>query len=127
MTEKKVNSVYNGEVTIDYDSKKLYDYNNSKKEITYCAPIIENGVVTQFYAEFKETGIVTDIEERLKKWNNGVSLIYAKIVGFNSSKNDPDGKIWNKIVEYTKSHEEEIFCKNGNFKRGLIIDPTKIL
>lgn len=126
MTEKKVSSTYNEEVIIDYDKKKLYDYDNAKKEITYSAPIIENGIETQFWAEFKETGIVSDIEERLKKWNNGVTLIYAKMVNFDSTKNDPDRKIWKKLVEYIKSHENEIFYKNGNFKRGLTIDPARI-
>lgn len=40
---KKVIDVYGRDVEIKESLRKLYSYNNKAKEITYNAPIVENG------------------------------------------------------------------------------------
>lgn len=41
------------------------------------------------------------------------------MVEYRASKNDPDGKIWNKILAYVKEHGSEFFDENGDFKKKI--------
>ena len=34
--------------------------------------------------------------------------------------------VWEKVVEYVKGHEDEIFTKTGDFRKSYLIDPEKI-
>ena len=118
---KKINSLYNGKVFIDESTRKLVSYDNAKKRAVYSAKIVENGETTIFGADFIENEIVTDVEARLRAFGSPVNIFYAKLVNFNSDKYDPDNKIWNIIVDYVKSHENEFFFKNGNLRKRIQI------
>lgn len=109
------------------ETRRLYCYNNKAKKITYNAEIIENGKPSGFWTNYEEAGTVDDISERLQTWNNTIRFTYAKAVGFNSPKNDPDGEKWKKVIEYVKNHENEIFTKTGDFRKKMLIDPLKFL
>lgn len=119
---KKVTDEFGREVVIDDENKKLYTYNNAKKEITYNVEIIEEGKRTGFFTNYTETGIVDDIEQRLRKWNNAVLLAYSSDVGFNATKNDPDKKIWKDYVKRATENQDKIFDKNGDFLETLLIN-----
>ena len=126
MKVKNVIDEYGKKVQIDEDSKKLYDYNNKLKKITYNAEIIENGKPSGSWTNYEEDGVVEDIEERLQTWNNRVKLEYAAEVKFNALKNDPDGKIWEKFLKYVSSHENYFFDEYGDLRKDFVIDPEKI-
>lgn len=124
---KKVISIWSKEeVIIDETSKKLLGYDNSKKRALYSARIIENGKPTMFYTDYEENGIViTDVEERLSAHNSVVKFQYGIMVACDWKKNDPNRELWNKIVEYAKSHEDEFFLKNGNLKKRFTVESIK--
>lgn len=42
----------------------------------------------------------------LSEFLNPVNTIYAEVVGFNASKNDPDGKIKEKVIEAARDRGE---------------------
>lgn len=118
---KEVTSVYGDTKLIDESMKKIYDYNNSKRTITYnviTAPS-SNEPCIPYYCEYTEDGIINDIEDRLNTWNNPVKLTYALMIDFNAAKNDPNKKIWDTCVEYVKNHESEFFTKNGDWKQRI--------
>lgn len=124
---KKVIDVYGREVEIRENLRKLYSYNNMAGEITYNAPIVEDGELTGFWTEYKESGTIDSAEERLKVWNNKVLLLYAASVGFKASENDPDRKKYNKIVEYVKNNQEMFFTKTGDFRKKFLVSDKDIL
>ena len=116
MNTKQVKDEYGRLVVVDLDSKKLYDYDNKARKITYGARIVKNGQATMFWAYFEERGTVDSIEERLETWNNTVKLAYALTVG-DAGKNDPDGAIYKKLVERVKENASDYFTKDGNFRK----------
>ena len=124
---KKVKDTTNREVVVDYGDRKLMDYSNADEIITYNAEIVENGNPTGFYTDFKEAGIIEDVEERLEKWNNAIKLAYATVVDFNASKNDSNREIWNGIVELIKRNPGFCFDENGDFREELSINPKEAI
>ena len=124
---KEIINIYGETFLVDDENKKLYDYDNDKKQITYNVEIIKNGKHTGCYTDYCEQGTVDDIEERLKKWNNILVLIYASSVNFNASKNDPNKEKWQKLVEYVKENQDKYFTKSGNFKSSKEINPKDLL
>lgn len=123
---KKVTDSYGREVYIDDDKRKLYSYSNKEKKVTWNAPIVENGEETGFYADYVENGVIDDIELRLNKWDNGLKLAYASYVKFNAEENDPDKKIWNKVVKIIEDHQDDIFDEYGDFKKDFVISEDNI-
>lgn len=123
---KTVINEFGKEVVVNDSSKKLYSYDNSKREIVYNAEIMEDGVGTGFYTDYVEEGIVSDIKERLQSWNNKVLLLYSSIVGFNSSVNDPDRLIYNKIVKFVEENESKFFTDDGNFRENFLVSDEEI-
>lgn len=111
---------------INEETKKIYNYSNAKKRIKYSAEIVENGKPSGFWAYYEEPGTVDDIADRLKTWNNAILLIYSESVGFNAPENDPDRQKWEKVVDFVKAHENEIFTKTGDFRKKHLIDLKKI-
>lgn len=93
----------------------------------YNAEIIENGVHTRFWTNYIEDGIVSDLEQKLKKWNNTLLYVYAKAVNFKSSEVDPDRVVWNKLVSFVKEHEGDFFDKYGDFKKKFLITEEQII
>ena len=123
MLERKVISICGEEVTINESTKKLYDFNNKTKTITYIAQRADNGM---FWTCYTEKGVINDIELKLSTWNNLVSLAYASLVGFKASENDPDKKIWHAVVEHVKKNEEKYFTKTGDFRKSAKITENDI-
>ena len=81
---------------------------------------------SEFWTYYDEDGVVDNIELRLKTWNNKILLAYASAVRFNSSENDPDGKIWDKIVKKVEENPEKVFDEYGDFKEDLVITEEDI-
>ena len=108
-----------GTTTIDDDNRILLSYSNAKKEIRYSAQIIDNGKLSGGWLEYKEKGVISNIDERLGSLHNPIRFMYAELVAYDSGRNDPNGELWNRIVEYVKAHESEIFTKAGDFRKGL--------
>lgn len=118
---KEVIDEYGDAQLIDESTREIYDYNNSKRKITYSAikaPWSDEASYPSS-CDYVEEGTVDDIEERMKTWNNPIKFLYASMVGFNASKNDPDNKIWDTFVEYVKNHESEFFTKKGDWKQRI--------
>ena len=107
-----------GTTTID-DNRILLSYSNAKKEIRYSAQTIVNGKLSGGWVEYKEKGVISNIDEKLSSLHNPIRYMYADVVAYDSDKNDPNGELWNRIVEYVKAHEGEIFTKAGDFRKGL--------
>ena len=126
MKIKEVVDKFGRKCQIDEDTRKLYSYNNKAKKISYNAEIIENGKPSGFWTTYEERGTVDEINERLKTWNNVIICAYAEAVDFNAPGNDPDREKWEKVVEYVKDNEDEIFTKTGDFRKSYLIDPEKI-
>lgn len=123
----KVTDVYDRELEVDMDTKKMTDYDNGKKKITYNVEIVEDGKGIDFWTDIVVDGTVDTIEERLKTWNNVVRIDYAFMVDGKASQNDPDGELWNRIVKMVKDNPERFFTKNGNWRKDSKIDPLEIV
>lgn len=106
---------------VDVSTQKIYNYNNKEALIEFSAEIVENGIGTGFWTNYITSGKVENVEDRINVWNGVVKLAYAASVNFNASKNDPDGKIKARLIEYVRNHEEEFFDEYGDFKEELII------
>ena len=111
---------------VDEEKRKIYDYCNFRKIVTWNAPIVEDGQDSHSWCLYQEKGTIEEIEKRMQTWRNGVKLAYAVVVGFNASKNDPEKIIWNRIVKYVSSHPTEFFDQWGDWKKDLTIDNDKI-
>lgn len=127
MLIKSVTNEFGELVQIDESTRKLYSYDNKNKKISYNAQIVEDGVPTIYYTNYVEDGIVNDISERLKTWNNKLLLLYSKCVGFDSIKNDADKKIYNALLEYVTNNQEIFFTATGDFKEKFLISDKEIL
>lgn len=112
-----VTDVNGDKVVVKQKDAIIYDYDNRHKQITYSAEKIEHGEKTGFWTEYKVPGTVDSIEDRLKTWNNPAKLAYAKAVGFNASANDPDRKLWRKVVDYVTENQTTFFDKYGDWKK----------
>ncbi|MCW6681877.1 hypothetical protein NHG29_03210 [Aerococcaceae bacterium NML160702] len=118
---KTIVDVYGNEVVVDLGTKKLHSFSNKDNKITYNAEIVEGGKSTGFYTDYVEQGQVTDLETKIKTFGNPIALIYAQAVEFDQSKNDPDRKIWNKLLSDVKANEEKIFTKHGDFRQRVSV------
>ena len=127
MKIKKVIDEFNRQVEIDEETRKLYSFSNKDRKVVYNAEIVENGEHTGFFTNYTESGIVEDLEEKLSVWNNKISLLYASMVGFKASENDPDKVIYNKLVEVVKVNEDKFFTKKGDFRKKFLISDSEIL
>lgn len=125
---KKVTDINGKEVYIDESMQKLHDYSNKDGWIIYNAPYLTDEDGTTFYTDYKTEGYVDSIEERLKKWNNALKVIYAtEIVNFNKEVNDPDEKKWKSFVKVIEEHEDAFFDKNGDFLEKALIKDEDII
>lgn len=97
MKIKEVRDEFGVLQVVDEEKRKIYDYCNRRKIVTWNAPIVEDGQDS-----------------------------YAVVVRFNASKNDPEKIIWNRIVKYVSSHPTEFFDQWGDWKKDLTIDNDKI-
>ena len=102
------------EVIVDDSKKKITDFSNKNGLIYYSAP--EANTEVEHWVDYKVNGHVDDVEEKLSTYNNAVRLAYAKVVNFAASENDPDGEIWNGVVEYVKHNQVKFFDENGDWK-----------
>ena len=123
---KKIVDEFDRELYIDDTTQKLHSFSNRDKKIIYNAEIVENGIHTGFWTNYTEDGIVSDLEQKLKKWNNTLLYVYAKAVGFKSSETDPDKAVWNKFVSFVKEHEEDFFDKHVTLKRNLLLQKSRL-
>lgn len=115
------------ELEIDEETRKLYSFSNKDRKVVYNAEIVENGKHTGFFTNYTESGTVDDLSEKLKTWNNKILLLYASMVGFKASENDPDKVIYNKIVEVVNANEDKFFTKKGDFRKKFLISESEIL
>ena len=122
MKTQIVTDIYGKEVVIALDTKKVVDFNNKNKEITYSAKIVEDGQVTKFWADFKEEGIIADTETKLSAFGNVAALAYANAVGFNQPENDPEKKLWKEYIAYVDENKDEFFTKSGDWKKRIKAD-----
>lgn len=111
LTQKKV--------IVDDNKRVMTDFDNAKQLIYYSAP--ESNSETEHWVNYNENGIINNVEEKLLTYNNIIRINYASAVNFAASKNDPERKIWNKFVEYTKNHQDELFDKDGNWRTDATI------
>lgn len=118
---KKVRDEFGVLQVVDQEKRKIYDYCNRKKIVTWNAPIVEDGQDSHFWCLYQEKGTIEEIEMRMQTWRNGIKLAYAVMVKFNASENDPEKIIWNRIVKYVSSHPTEFFDQWGDWKKDLII------
>lgn len=125
---KIITDVYGKVNRIDEETRKIYDYSGRDKTITYNAEIVdESGNGVGFWTNYTvRFDTILTVEERLRKWNNKLLLMYAGRVGFNANKNDKDRKLWNKYVEFIQENENAFFDKNGDFRRKFLISDKKI-
>lgn len=123
MKIKKVTSICGEEVIVDESTKKLYNFNNKTKTITYIAQRVDDGM---FWTCYTEKGAINDIEPKLRTWNNLILFAYARFVDFKASENDPDRKVWEAVVEHVKENEEKYFTKTGDFRRFVKITDRDI-
>ena len=121
-----VEDIYGRKVNVDKSTQKLYDFDNISKKITYSAEIIENEERTGFWTDYEIYGTIDDTEEKLKTWNNHLKHLYSKSVGYKASENDPDKKIWNRLVDFVKANEEKFFTKSGDFRKHYKVTDKEI-
>lgn len=122
-----ITNKYGEKVQVDTSTQKLYDYSNKNHKIVYNVEIVENGKNTGFFTDYEAEGTVDDIQERLKKWNNKLILLYSASVDFDKHKNDPDGKIFKRFVETIENNQNLFFDKSGDFLDEFKVSDKEIL
>lgn len=95
------------------NSVKLVEYEN--KNSTAIWSIRKVGSI--FWDDFATNETIADIDMRLKSVHNPIEFKYGDLVNYNSATNDPDKTIWNKMCEWVKTHQEEVFDEYGDFKK----------
>lgn len=131
--DKKAVDEYGVDYIVADNTKEVYDFNNTVKKIKYSASALLMKDIDRQDAFYKTSciyevdGIVDDIEEKLNSWNNPIKFIYASLVGFNSSKNDPDSRIWETCIEYAKNHQDDFFTKTGDWKKRVEAAKNKMM
>ena len=121
-----VEDIYGRKVNVDKSTQRLYEFDNFNKKITYSAEIIEDDKGTGFWTDYEIYGTIDDTEEKLKTWNNHLKHLYDKSVGYKASENDPDKKIWNRLVDFVKANEEKFFTKSGDFRKHYKVTDKEI-
>lgn len=118
----KVADVYSGkELNVNASRKKLHTYSGKNHTVNYCAPIVENGEETMFWAEYKEQNApLPTVEERLKSFGNALYISFCLAVD-----SDPDGSIWRGFVDFVRLNEDEFFNKDGDFRKRFRISPEE--
>lgn len=106
-------NAFNETVIVDMERSRLMSYDNNRKIMGYCGPIMSGLNPGRFWTIFYLPGTVSDLETRARTCGY-LNAFYADLVRYNSSKNDPDGRIWSRIMEYVTAHESDFFVKNGN-------------
>lgn len=120
---KKIIDVYDREMTINESNQKLHAFNNEKNEIIYTAQIIENGELTQFWTDYKENGTIDSIEQKMNFWGNPLKAHYATMVDYDSTKNDPDKRLWKEIIKFVEENQEKYFDEFGDWKEKIVAIP----
>lgn len=126
MKEIEVLDVYGDKVCVDESARKLLSFDNKTRRIMWSAPVCENGEQGWAWTDYVEDGVIEDIDLKMTAHMNPAKTAYAYLVNFDSSKYDPDNKVWNKIVEYVKTQQEKYFDEYGNFRSG-VKDDYKVL
>lgn len=124
MKVKEIVDVYGRKLTINEDTQKVYVFNNKNKKITYNANIIEDGKVTKFWTEYVEEGVVEDIETKMNTFGNVIKATYAKHVGYDSEKNDPEKTIWKKYIKEVEENPTKYFTKDGDWKQRITLNDS---
>lgn len=117
--KKVVDLLTEQQLVVDDSKKKLTDFSNKDEVIYYSAPEVNSE--NEHWVDYKVKGTIDNLEEKLSTYNNAVRLGYARAVDFAASKNDPERKIWNKVVEYARQHQEELFDENGDWKKDVTL------
>ena len=123
---KEVIDIYGRKVMIETDGQKVYAYNNAKHTIQYNAKIVQDDSDYEFWTDYKENGIVTDLETRIEVFGSRLDEIYASSVGYNATENDPNKKIWKQFVEFVRKNEDKYFDENGDYRDKFLISEDEI-
>lgn len=59
-----------------------------------------------------------NVEEKLSTENNSLNAAYIAVVKNNPEENDPERKIWKRLVAYVENHKDVLFDKEGNWSEG---------
>lgn len=59
-----------------------------------------------------------NVEEKLSTENNSLNAAYIAVVENNPEQNDPERKIWKRLVDYAVNHKYILFDENGNWSEG---------
>lgn len=104
-------------VLVNEAEAKLVRFSNKNKCASYNAPEAELVYGLKMYADYIVNDItIDDIDTKLSSLTNPVRFYYAELVDYNATDNDPEQKLWNKLVDFVKVNEEEFFNKYGDFK-----------
>lgn len=123
---KEVVNIYGEKVMIDTDGQKVYSYNNAKKVIRYVAKRVDSDCDFDSYTDYREEGVVTDLETRIRIFGSRLIETYARSVGYNASDNDPDRKIWKSFVKFVEKNESKFFDENGDYRDKFLISEDDI-
>lgn len=127
MKVKKIVDVYGRELEIDEDTRKVIDFSNKNRKVTYNAQIVEeNSDGSKFWADYIEEGVVDDIETKVGIWNSKLELIYAKIVRFKANSNDPNGVKFKAFCDYIKNNQDKFFDKYGDYRKDFLFSDDEI-
>lgn len=76
MKIKEVRDEFGVLQVVDEEKRKIYDYCNRRKIVTWNAPIVEDGQDSHSWCLYQEKGTIEEIEKRMQTWRNGVKLAY---------------------------------------------------
>lgn len=107
-------------------NETVYSYNNKKRRVQYNAKEVDDSINFESYTDYREDGIIEDLETRIKVFGSRLMETYCRTVGYNATDNDPDKKIWNKFVDYVKRNESKFFDKFGDYRKKFLISEEEI-
>lgn len=115
METMRIEDVYGRNLEIAYDSICIDTYSNRTYTVQWNAEIVSGGTKTGLWTMFRAPGEILGIEARCSTWNNPARMVYAAVVDFNSKRNDPDNRLWNRMVQYVTDHKTDFFDDHGDW------------
>ncbi|MGG6839140.1 UNVERIFIED_CONTAM: hypothetical protein KB581_08865 [Streptococcus canis] len=111
----EVVDVYERTVIVDKSTRKLVEYSNKDKKITYSAMMYdeENDFVDYFWTRYIEAGVIDDVELKLHARRPVIQNV------FNCSISKLGNDITLEILEsYIKNNQSKFFTKKGDWKKN---------
>lgn len=101
---------------VDFAGAVLVSFNNADHTYILNAPEVDgDNKPTGFYSDIKLVGTIDDVEKRIMAKHSRIIGHYAKVVNYDSTNQDPEGRLLAKCVAHVKANQSDFFDQAGDF------------